>query len=85
MIAAAVALEPRKLIIGGIDLFEDPAGAYPGDAATPNAYVAVHDAQTELKYVLETLAKFRGELVILGSVLNAKWKEFRLQLSRELR
>jgi hypothetical protein len=76
MIAAAIALEPRKLVIGGIDLFEDPAGAYPGDSATPNAYVPVHDPQLELRFILETLAKFKGELIIVGDVLKAKWSEF---------
>ena len=76
MIAAAVALKPRKLIIGGIDLFENPAGAYPGDTATPNAYVAVHDAQAELKFVLETLQRFKGELIIIGDVLRHKWRQY---------
>ena len=76
MIAAAVALEPRKLVVGGIDLFEDPAGAYPGDSATPNAYVPVHDPRLELRFILETLAQFKGELIIVGDVLKAKWSEF---------
>jgi hypothetical protein len=77
MIAAAVALEPQKLVIGGIDLFEDPAGAYPGDSATPNAYVPVHDPQLELRFILETLAQFKGELIIAGDILKAKWSEFK--------
>jgi len=76
MIAAAIALEPRKLVIAGIDLFGDPAGAYPGDSATLNAYVPVHDPQLELRFILETLAKFKGELIIVGDVLKAKWSEF---------
>jgi hypothetical protein len=76
MIAAAVALEPRKLVVGGIDLFEDPAGAYPGDSATPNAYVPVHDPRLELRFIIETLAQFKGELIIVGDVLKAKWSEF---------
>jgi hypothetical protein len=77
MLAAAVALKPQKLVIGGIDLFEDPAGAYPGDSATPNAYVAVHDPEDELNFMLETLDRFEGELVIIGDVLNQKWKDFK--------
>ena len=76
MIATAVALRPRTLIIGGIDLFEDPAGAYPGDRATPNAYVAVHDAQAELQFVLATLRRFEGELIIVGDVLKHKWRRY---------
>jgi hypothetical protein len=81
MIAAAVALKPRKLVIGGIDLFEDPAGAYPGDSATPNTYVPVHDPQLEIRFILETLAEFKGELVIAGDVLKARWSEFRSRLA----
>ncbi|MGH6874054.1 MAG: hypothetical protein ACREDW_03490, partial [Aestuariivirgaceae bacterium] len=81
MIAAAVALRPRKLVIGGIDLFEDPSGAYPGDSATPNAYVPVHDPQIEVRFILETLAQFSGELVIAGDVLKVKWSEFKSRLT----
>jgi hypothetical protein len=82
MIAAAVALNPRKLIIGGIDLFEDPVGAYPGDTATPNAYVAVHNSETELKFILNTVARYTGELIIIGKVLGAKWREYDSSLAR---
>jgi hypothetical protein len=76
MIAAAVALKPKRLILGGIDLFEHPEGAYPGDQATPNSYVAVHDAQLELSFVLQTLQRFEGELIIIGDVLRKKWRDF---------
>jgi hypothetical protein len=83
MIAAAVAIRPQKLIIGGIDLFENPAGAYPGDTATPNAYVAVHDPGTELRYILETLAGFRGEVIIIGEILKRKVSQGSSQLEAE--
>jgi hypothetical protein len=81
MIAAAVALRPRKLVVGGIDLFEDPSGAYPGDSSTPNAYVPVHDPRVEVRFILETLAQFDGELVIAGDVLKEKWSEFKTRLT----
>jgi hypothetical protein len=77
MIAAAVALKPKRLILGGIDLFEHPDGAYPWDQTTPNAYVAVHDAQLELMFVLQTLRQFEGELIIVGDVLKNKWIAFK--------
>jgi hypothetical protein len=35
----------------------------------------VHDAETELKFILQTLASFRGEVVITGDVLMKKWRE----------
>ena len=57
MIATAVALQPRRLIIAGIDMFSDPSGAYPGDDSTPNAYVLVHDADLERRFIMETLLK----------------------------
>jgi hypothetical protein len=82
MIAAAVALRPKRLIIAGIDLFEDPAGAYPGDIATPNAYVPVHDPGIELNFILDTLARFEGEIIIIGDVLQGKWEEFKSNRGR---
>ncbi len=79
MLAAAVALRPRKLIVGGIDLFQDSGGTYPGDSLTPNAYVPAHDRDLEKNFVLETLAQHRGELVLVGDVLNRAWQEYRRQ------
>jgi hypothetical protein len=76
MLAAAIALEPRKLIVGGIDLFQDVGGTYPGDTLTPNAYVPAHDRDLEMNFVLETLAKFQGELVIVGEVLTGAWRDY---------
>lgn len=73
MLAVAVALKPKRLVISGIDLFEDPAGAYPGDTETPNDYVVVHERTSELDFILETLEKYRGELVILSKPLAEKW------------
>jgi len=73
MLAAAVALAPKRLVIAGIDLFEDPAGPYPGDSRTPNDYVLVHERNLELQFILDTLRRYRGELVILSKVLAEKW------------
>lgn len=69
MLAAAVALQPAKLIVAGIDLFQHPDGSYPGDSQTPNAYVPAHDRELELKFILRILGEFRGELVVVGEVL----------------
>jgi hypothetical protein len=88
MLAVAVALKPKRLIIAGIDLFEDPAGPYPGDDKTPNEYVVVHERDMETEFILETLQDYRGELVIIGGVLEKKWaarsEELELDVSRRL-
>jgi hypothetical protein len=73
MLATAVALQPARLVIAGIDLFEDPAGAYPDDNKTPNDYVVVHERTIEIEFILKTLRSYRGELVILSKPLAEKW------------
>jgi mitochondrial fission protein ELM1 len=57
MLAVATALQPRRLIISGVDLFSHPAGTYPGDARTPNAYTPGHDADSELAILQEWEAR----------------------------
>lgn len=78
MIATAAALATQQLIVAGIDLFSDPRGSYPGDAATPNAYTVAHDREVEARFVLETLATFHGEVIVVGDVLEARWRRHRL-------
>lgn len=73
MLATAVALQPARIIIAGIDLFEDPVGAYPGDDKTPNDYVVVHERTAEVEFILKTLRDYRGELIILSKPLAEKW------------
>ena len=76
-LATAVALAPQRLIVAGIDLFSDPAGSYPGDTATENAYSPGHSRDRELAFLLALLDLYRGDLVIVGSVLNAEWHRHR--------
>jgi len=57
MLATALALKPRRLIVAGVDLFSHPEGAYPGDADTQNAYAPAHDAAEERANVLALLAR----------------------------
>lgn len=76
MLAAAVALQPRRLVIAGIDLFSHPAGTYPGDTSTPNAYSPGHSADSELALLLEALSLYKGELVILSPALRERWEEY---------
>lgn len=69
MIAAAVALQPKKIVVAGIDLYRHPAGKYPGDARAPNAYDAMHSRATDVAFIRAALARFDGELVLLGEEL----------------
>ena len=77
MLATAVALQPARLVISGIDLFSHPAGTYPGDTQTPNAYTPGHSPDSELAVLLEALSLYRGELVILSAALRERWEAFR--------
>jgi len=74
MLATAVALRPARLIIAGIDLFRHPAGAYPGDATTPNAYTPRHEAEFDERVILSLLHAYQGDLVIIGDVLRERWE-----------
>lgn len=69
MIATAAALQPKRLVIAGVDLFQHPSGAYPGDAATANDYLLMHDRETEVAVVDEALGRFRGEVTVLSDAL----------------
>jgi hypothetical protein len=76
MLATAVALQPKRLIVAGVDLFQHPAGSYPGNSGTPNAYAVHHDRETELQFILSTFDRFEGELVILSEVLDGYWQAY---------
>lgn len=77
MLATAVALQPARLVIAGIDLFSDPKGSYPGDRNTANAYSPGHSRETELAFVLGLLDSYSGELEIIGDVLAGEWERHR--------
>lgn len=70
MVAVAVALAPKRLCLGGIDLFAHPEGAYPGDHRTPNAYTVAHDRQDELGFMAQQLGAYAGELEIKSPILR---------------
>ena len=74
MIAAAVALQPRTLIVAGIDLYEHPAGKYPGEATGENRYTPVHERSVELAILRRAFQEFQGELVIIGDTLREALK-----------
>lgn len=80
MLAVAVALQPSRLIVAGIDLFQHRDGPYPGDKSTPNDYSPGHSRDTELTFLLTLLSNYRGELVILGEVLRSEWEKYRSEV-----
>jgi hypothetical protein len=70
MIAAAAALAPERLVIAGIDLYQHPAGRYPGVADAPDGYARVHDREVEIEIVRQALCGFRGRVEILSPALR---------------
>jgi hypothetical protein len=78
-IVAAAALQPERLVIGGMDMFRHPDGRYPGDGRSRNAYSHVHREATDLAIVDLALAGFDGELVILSDIFRAALARHREQ------
>jgi 3-deoxy-D-manno-octulosonic-acid transferase len=76
MIAVAAALQPKRLVIAGIDLFQHAEGAYPGGAGV-NRYASVHERAVELGIIRRALAEFRGEVVLIGPPLREALAEKR--------
>jgi hypothetical protein len=70
MIVVAAALQPDRLVIGGMDLFQHPAGRYPGDPGASNQYSRVHARDTDLAIIRLALQDYRGELVVLSDILR---------------
>ncbi len=71
MVAAAAALRPARLVIAGIDLYQHPAGKYPGATAEANDYDAIHSRENDLAAIAAALAQFDGEVVVIGDALRA--------------
>ena len=69
-ILSAVALAPERIVIGGYDLFSHPAGRYPGDDTSRNAYASPHQADVELDIIDLALRDFPGEVVVLSDILR---------------
>ena len=69
MIAVAAALQPQRLIIAGIDLYEHEAGIYPDEPAAPGGYLLLHDRGVELEIIRRALDGFSGEVTVLSEPL----------------
>jgi hypothetical protein len=70
MVATAVALQPRRLILAGIDLYLDPRGRYPGDPTPENDFPQMHSREVELEILHRVLTGYRGETWILSEPLR---------------
>lgn len=70
MIAVAVALQPRRLVIAGMDLYSHAEGRYPGALAV-DGYARGHSARCDLALIRGALADYEGETIILSSNLRA--------------
>jgi len=70
MVVAGAALNPQRLIIAGMDLFQHRDGRYPGDVRSNNQYAHVHSRQTDLEIIHLALERFRGEVIILSDILR---------------
>jgi len=70
MVATAVGLRPRRLILAGIDLFSDERGRYPGDTLGENDYPQMHSRNVDVEVLRHVLADYRGETVILNESLR---------------
>jgi hypothetical protein len=70
MVATAVGLRPKKIIIAGMDLYEDPAGRYPGDVVGDNNYPQMHSREVEVQALSSIIAQFSGETCFLSEPLR---------------
>ncbi len=69
MIATAVALQPKQLVIAGLDMFSHRSGAYASGDKTPNAYTAAHSGEKEALFLKQVLKGYEGKLIILSPAL----------------
>jgi len=69
MIATAAALEPARLVISGMDLYDHPEGRYPGDRSEAG-YAPEHSRGADLATIRAALAGFGGEVAILSPLLE---------------
>jgi len=69
MIAVAAALQPQRLIIAGIDLYEHEAGIYPDEPGAPGGYLLLHDREVELEIIRRALDGYSGEVAVLSQPL----------------
>lgn len=70
MVALAVALRPKRIVIAGIDLYRHPRGKYPGAPDEPVGYTSQHSVEIDLDLIGRALGAFEGETIILSENLH---------------
>lgn len=75
MLAAAIALRPRRLIVAGMDMFRHPDGAYAGGSRETNAYTPSHSFETDAAFLRQSLSHFTGELVSYSTAFSELARE----------
>ena len=70
MVVAGAALQPKRLVIAGIDLFLHPDGRYPGDIRSNNQYAQTHRRDVDVAIIHRALQGYHGELIILSDSLR---------------
>jgi len=70
LVATAVGLRPKRIIIAGMDLYSDPRGRYPGDIVSDNNYPQMHSRAVEVRVLNTVLSNFAGEVTILSESLR---------------
>jgi hypothetical protein len=70
MVATALGIRPKQIIVAGMDLYEDPRGRYPGDRIGDNNYPQMHSREVEVDALRAVLANFSGETYILSEPLR---------------
>ncbi len=70
MLMIAVALQPKRLVIAGIDLYQHSEGRYPGDLHANNKYAPNHNVDSELEAISQILSQYDNELIIIGDILR---------------
>jgi hypothetical protein len=75
-------LRPRRIVIAGVDLYQHPAGRYPGDAVALDGYSRQHSRDLDLDVIGRALGGFGGEAAIFGDALNRALDQGRLGLTQ---
>jgi hypothetical protein len=70
MIALAASLNPERIVIAGLDLYEHVAGRYPGDSTAIDGYSRDHDRRHDVDLIRMSLAAYEGETVIYSDGLR---------------
>ena len=85
MLATAVALRPKRLMVAGMDMFSHAQGAYAGGGADTNAYTPSHSFDTDAAFIGNCLKHYEGTLISFSPAFTviareaAKTAAFRLE------